>query len=227
MQYALDGIFNAVVTAPINKEGFAMAGIPYQGHTEYIANLCGRDNFGMMLIGGKLKVMLVTRHIALRNVSDAVSKEKIIIAAELAHKALKWLGIKQPKILVCGLNPHCGDGGLLGDEEAKVIKPAVAILRKKRINVEGPIAGDVAFYRALKDKYCAVLAMYHDQGLAPLKTVAFDKGINLTLGLPIIRTSPDHGTAFNIAGKNLANPSSMISAIELAIRLAKNPNPFK
>jgi 4-hydroxythreonine-4-phosphate dehydrogenase len=224
---ALNGIFQAIVTAPISKESFALAKIPYPGHTEYIADLCGRTKFGMMLIGGNLKVMLVTRHISLAKVALTISRKEICTAVELANKALKWFGVKNPVIGVCGLNPHCGDGGLLGNEEHTIIKPALQLLKKKGIAAEGPIAGDVAFYQAIQGKYQAVVAMYHDQGLAPLKTVAFDNGVNLTLGLPIIRTSPDHGTAFDIAGKNKAEPSSMISAIETAIQLAKRPNPFK
>ena len=216
----LDGELDAMVTAPICKEGLKLAGIDYPGHTEMIAELTGTKRYGMMLMGKGLRVMLATRHLPLRAVADALTKENILEAIELTGEALKWFGLDNGRIGVCGLNPHAGDGGALGNEEATVIAPAIASARAKGFNAIGPVPADVIFYQALNKQYDAVVAMYHDQGLGPLKMHAFDCGVNLTLGLPIIRTSPDHGTAFNIAGKNIAKPESMIAAIETAIQLA-------
>jgi len=216
----LDGELDAMVTAPICKEGLKLAGVDYPGHTEMIAELTGTKRYGMMLMGKGLRVMLATRHLPLRAVADALTKENILEAIELTGEALKWFGLDNGRIGVCGLNPHAGDGGALGNEEATVIAPAIASARAKGFNAIGPVPADVIFYQALNKQYDAVVAMYHDQGLGPLKMHAFDCGVNLTLGLPIIRTSPDHGTAFNIAGKNIAKPESMIAAIETAIQLA-------
>jgi 4-hydroxythreonine-4-phosphate dehydrogenase len=216
----LDGELDAMVTAPICKEGLKLAGIDYPGHTEMIAELTGTKRYGMMLMGKGLRVMLATRHLPLRDVADALTKENILEAIELTGEALKWFGLDNGRIGVCGLNPHAGDGGALGTEEAKIIAPAIASARAKGFNAIGPVPADVIFFQALEKQYDAVVAMYHDQGLGPVKMHAFDCGVNLTLGLPIIRTSPDHGTAFNIAGKNIAKPDSMIAAIETAIALA-------
>ena len=223
----LDGELDAMVTAPICKEGLKLAGVDYPGHTEMIAELTGTKRYGMILMGKGLRVMLATRHLPLRAVSDALTKESILEAIELTGEALKWFGLDNDRIGVCGLNPHAGDGGALGTEEAKVIAPAIAAARAKGFNAIGPVPADVIFSQALQRQYDAVVAMYHDQGLGPLKMHAFDCGVNLTLGLPIIRTSPDHGTAFNIAGKDVAKPDSMIAAIETAIQLAGKPNPWK
>jgi 4-hydroxythreonine-4-phosphate dehydrogenase len=216
----LAGELDAMVTAPICKEGLKLAGVDYPGHTEMIAELTGTKRYGMMLMGKGLRVMLATRHLPLRAVADALTKENILEAIELTGEALKWFGLDNGRIGVCGLNPHAGDGGALGTEETKIIAPAIAAARAKGFNAIGPVPADVIFYQALNKQYDAVVAMYHDQGLGPLKMHAFDCGVNLTLGLPIIRTSPDHGTAFNIAGKNIAKPDSMIAAIETAIALA-------
>jgi 4-hydroxythreonine-4-phosphate dehydrogenase len=223
----LDGELDAMVTAPICKEGLKLAGVNYPGHTEMIAELTGTKRYGMMLMGKGLRVMLATRHLPLRAVAAALTKESVLEAIELTGEALKWFGLENGRIGVCGLNPHAGDGGALGAEEGKIIAPAIEAACAKGFNVTGPVPADVIFFQALEEQFDAVVAMYHDQGLGPLKMHAFDCGVNLTLGLPIVRTSPDHGTAFNIAGKDIAKPDSMIAAIETAIQLAGVSNPWK
>ena len=217
----LDGELDAMVTAPICKEGLKLAGINYPGHTEMIADLTGTHRYGMMLMGKGLRVMLVTRHLPLRDVADALTQRNILEAIELTSEALDAFGIETGRIGVCGLNPHAGDGGALGTEEAEIIFPAIEAAQANGLNVAGPVPADVIFFQALEKKYDAVVAMYHDQGLGPLKMHAFNCGVNVTLGLPIIRTSPDHGTAFDIAGKDIADPGSMIAAIETAISLVR------
>jgi 4-hydroxythreonine-4-phosphate dehydrogenase len=217
----LDGELDAMVTAPICKEGLKLAGIHYPGHTEMIAELTGCNRYGMMLMGNGLRVTIATRHLPLREVADALTQENVLEAIELTGEALDRFGFKNGRIGVCGLNPHAGDGGALGDEEIRIIAPAIETACAKGFNAIGPIPADVIFFQCLEDRFDAVVAMYHDQGLGPLKMHAFDCGVNLTLGLPIIRTSPDHGTAFDIAGKGVAKPDSMIAAIETAIALAK------
>lgn len=221
IKLASSGIIDALVTAPINKESLLKAGIPYAGHTEILANITKTKKFAMMLAGGKLRVILVTRHIPIKDVVKELTKEKVLTAIELAYNASKHLNIPKPRIGVCGLNPHSGEGGAMGDEEIKIIIPAIEKSHKAGINVTGPYASDTIFYKALKGHYDFVVAMYHDQGLIPLKTLYFDEGVNVTLGLPFIRTSPDHGTAYDIAGKGIANPKSMEEAIKLAIRMNK------
>jgi 4-hydroxythreonine-4-phosphate dehydrogenase len=223
----LAGELDAMVTAPICKEGLKLAGFNWPGHTEMIAGLTGTKRYGMMLTGKELRVMLVTRHLPLRAVADALTKENVLEAIELTGEALNWFGITNGRIGVCGLNPHAGDGGTLGDEEQTIVLPAIEAARAKGFNAIGPVPADVIFYQALSNQFDAVVAMYHDQGLGPLKMHAFDCGVNLTLGLPIVRTSPDHGTAFDIAGQGIANPGSMIAAIETAIELSKSSNPWK
>lgn len=220
-----DGV-DAMVTAPICKEGFHKAGINVPGHTEYLAELTNTRSFGMMLMGGGLRVMLVTRHIPISDVPSSLTRKKIREHIELTGEALKLFGIKNGRIGVCGLNPHAGDGGVIGREEIELIYPAIKAARKKGFSVSDAVPADTIFYQALKGQYDAVVAMYHDQGLGPLKMIGFDEGINVTLGLPIIRTSPDHGTAFGIAGKNQASAGSMKNAIALAIDLAGKPNPW-
>ncbi|MDD3275948.1 MAG: 4-hydroxythreonine-4-phosphate dehydrogenase PdxA [Kiritimatiellales bacterium] len=222
----LDGELDAMVTAPICKEGLKRAGVNYPGHTEMIAELTGTKRYGMMLMGKGLRVTIATRHLPLREVADALTKENILEAIELTGEALDRFGFKNGRIGVCGLNPHAGDGGALGDEEATIIAPAIEAARAKGFNAIGPVPADVIFFQTLEKQYDAVVAMYHDQGLGPLKMHAFDCGVNLTLGLPIVRTSPDHGTAFDIAGKEVAKPDSMIAAIETAIQLAQRSNPW-
>jgi 4-hydroxythreonine-4-phosphate dehydrogenase len=220
------GRFDAMVTAPICKEGLHKAGIQAPGHTEMLAALTGTRRFAMMLFGGPLRVVLVTRHLPLADVPAAVTKGRVMEAIRITGEALPWLGCRRARIAVCGLNPHAGDGGELGREEIDVIDPAVRKARRQGINVVGPVPADAVFYHAVKGKYDAVVAMYHDQGLGPLKMLAFDVGVNVTLGLPIVRTSPDHGTAFDIAGRNKADPSSMIEAIRWAAKLARRKNPW-
>ena len=223
----LSGELDAMVTAPICKEGFHKAGINVPGHTEYLAELTNTKNFGMMLMGGGLRVMLVTRHIPISGVPAALTKKNIREHIKLTGQALNLFGIKNGKIGVCGLNPHAGDGGVLGREEIELINPAIRAARKNGYNVSDAVPADTIFFQALDGQYDAVVAMYHDQGLGPLKMIGFDEGINVTLGLPIIRTSPDHGTAFGIAGKNQASAKSMKNAITLAIEMAEKPNPWK
>ncbi len=220
VQGCLSGEIDAIVTAPICKEGLQKAGIPWPGHTEMIAAMTGCKRYGMMLMGKGLRVMLVTRHLPLREVADAVTQENILEAIELTGEALDQLGIENGRIGVCGLNPHAGDGGALGNEESERIVPAMEAARADGLNLTGPVPADTIFFEAQKH-YDAIVAMYHDQGLAPLKMHAFDCGVNWTVGLPIIRTSPDHGTAFGIAGQDKASPDSMIAAIETAVALAK------
>lgn len=218
VQGCLAGELDGMVTAPICKEGLKLAGIHWPGHTEMIAAMTGCKRYGMMLMGKGLRVMLATRHLPLRDVADALNKDNVLEAIELTGEALDQLGIDNGRIGVCGLNPHAGDGGALGDEEVEVIAPAIEAAKKTGLNIAGPIPADTIFFQA-SENYDAIVAMYHDQGLGPLKMHAFDCGVNWTVGLPIIRTSPDHGTAFDIAGKEQAKPDSMIAAIETAIQL--------
>lgn len=226
-QRCLRGEIDAIVTAPVNKESIIRAGHKFVGQTEFLSELAGTRRTAMMLLGtdekGRwLRVALATVHIAIRSVPEKLTAEKITLAVELAAQSCRDLGLTRAKIAVCGLNPHAGEGGEFGDEEITTIGPTVQVLQKRGFDVIGPLSGDTVFHYALKGDFDAVVAMYHDQGLAPLKAVAFDSGINWTLGLPFIRTSPDHGTAYNIAGQGLANPGSMIAAIRLAKQLAKN-----
>jgi 4-hydroxythreonine-4-phosphate dehydrogenase len=217
----------AVVTAPVNKAAIVRAGHRFVGQTELLAKAAKTKRYAMMLLGHDehdrwLRVALVTIHIAMKSVPRKMTAEKIMLAIELAAHACHDLGLPRAKIAVCGLNPHAGEGGEFGDEEIKTILPTVLAAQKNGLDVIGPLSGDTVFHYALRGDYDAVVAMYHDQGLAPLKAVAFDTGVNWTLGLPFIRTSPDHGTAYDIAGKGIANPSSMIAAIRLAKQLARN-----
>lgn len=220
VQLALDRKVDAVVTAPITKETLRMAGYPYPGHTELLAELTGAKEYSMMLTGGGLRVVLATIHVALRDVPGLVRKEGVLRAIRHADGVCRMMGIQEPKVAVCGLNPHAGEAGLFGDEEITEIGPACREARDAGIKVFGPLPADTLFHRALNHEFDAVVAMYHDQGLGPLKMLAFGHAVNVTLGLPIIRTSVDHGTAYDIAGKGIANPDSLVEAIKLAALMA-------
>ena len=220
---ALADELDAIVTAPISKESTHLTGSKYPGHTEMLKDLTGSNQAIMMFEGSKFKVMLVTIHEALSNVPKLISQEKVFSTINITYESLTNLfKITEPKIVVCGLNPHAGESGAFGDEEIKHIIPAVEKAKEKGINIDGPLPADTLFYYAYQGKWDAVIAMYHDQGLIPFKMTSFDDGVNITLGLPIIRTSPDHGTAFDIAWKGIANPSSMTAAIKVAFELARN-----
>jgi len=213
----------AIVTAPVTKESLHLAGIGFPGHTEILAALTGTKEYAMMLIGGKLRVVLVTIHTSLASVPKLITREEVYKKIALtAFWLKKYMGIKKPVIAVSALNPHAGEGGMFGKEEAKEIIPAIIKAKKiAGIDVIGPVVPDTLFYKANRGIYDAVICMYHDQGLIPLKMIAFESGVNVTLGLPIIRTSPDHGTAYDIAGKNQANPKSFIEAARLAVQMAR------
>lgn len=221
----LRGTLDALVTAPVNKEAIVRAGIPFVGQTELLSEQARASRTAMMLLGqddrGRwLRVALATTHVPVKSVAEHLTKEKILTVIELAAQACRDLGLPRSRVAVCGLNPHAGEGGHIGTEEQTTIAPAVKAAQQKGIDVVGPLSADALFYYAYRGDYDAVVAMYHDQGLAPLKMVAFEQGVNWTLGLPFIRTSPDHGTAYDIAGKDKASPSSMLAAIGLAKKLA-------
>jgi 4-hydroxythreonine-4-phosphate dehydrogenase len=213
----LRGDLAGLVTAPISKPLLWRAGYRFAGQTELLAQLANCKRFAMMLVGGPLRVALVTTHVSLRQVTEQITGKKIVEVIALTRQACRRLGVARPRIAVAGLNPHGGEGGMLGDEERRIIAPAV---RRAGPRVTGPCSPDTVFYRAARGEFDAVVAMYHDQGLAPFKLVAFDTGVNVTLGLPFVRTSPDHGTAPDIAGKGIARPDGMIAAINLAAQLA-------
>ena len=219
------GELDAVVTGPIHKARMYEAGFTFPGQTEFFAERCGVKNFAMCLRGGKFTVALVTTHIPLREVPDALRQSEIVRVGLLLADFLRRRSKNAPRIAVAGLNPHAGESGRLGREEIEIIAPAVEELQSKIENREsrivGPISPDTVFHRAAEGEFDAVLCMYHDQGLIPLKVHAFHGGVNVTLGLPFPRTSPDHGTAFEIAGKGIAHPDSMIVAINLAVELAE------
>jgi 4-hydroxythreonine-4-phosphate dehydrogenase len=220
------GELDGLVTAPLSKEAVLRTGRPFTGQTEYLTELAGGPRTGMMLLGqdekGRwLRVMLVTTHVPICRLAAAITPERVEQAARLAAQACAQLGLATCRIAVCGLNPHAGEGGLMGDEEVHVITPALERLRSEGLDLRGPLSGDTVFHAALCGEYDVVVAMYHDQGLAPLKLVAFDTGVNWTVGLPFVRTSPDHGPAYDIAGRGIANPSSMRAALRLARQLAQ------
>lgn len=222
IEFALDGKIDAVVTGPINKEALNSAGIHYSGHTEIFADLTGTKEYAMLLTGGPLKVIHVTTHVSMREACDRIKRERVYSVIKLANKAMIELGIKNPKIAVAGFNAHSGENGLFGDQEIKEIIPAIEEARENGIDVSGPISPDTIFVHCKNGKYDIAVAMYHDQGHIPLKLLDFMGGVNITIGLPIIRTSVDHGTAFGKAGKGTADESSMISAIKMAIDFAYN-----
>lgn len=211
----------AMATAPISKEALKAAGYPDTGHTTLLARRTGTERPVMMLAGERLKVVLVTIHKAMREVPGLLTVEGIAHTAQVTHDSLRrYWGIAAPRLAVCGLNPHAGEGGLFGDEEGRIIAPAVEQLKAQGIAAEGPLPPDTVFWRATRGHFDAVVCMYHDQGLIPLKLLHFEDGVNVSLGLPIIRTSVDHGTAYDLAGTGQANPASMIAAVKMAAEMA-------
>jgi 4-hydroxythreonine-4-phosphate dehydrogenase len=233
IQMAMDREINAMVTAPINKESFDLGGYgkKYRGHTEMLADLTGAKKAFMLLASGNLRVIHVTTHVSMRQAVDLIKKERIYNTIHKAYEACQELGIKNPRIGVCGLNPHASDGGIMGTEEIEEIIPAVEKARADGLNVQGPIPGDTIYPRGRAGTFDVIVAMYHDQGHIPVKLMGFlwdgeawseVSGVNITIGLPIIRVSVDHGTAFGKAGKGLANEKSLIDAIDYAILIAEN-----
>ncbi|MBL8979591.1 MAG: 4-hydroxythreonine-4-phosphate dehydrogenase PdxA [Gemmatimonadetes bacterium] len=214
---ALTGEVDGIVTAPLNKQAINLAGFRWPGHTEWLAHLAGDVDVAMMLAADQLRVVLVTTHVPLRAVPQLLTADKIIRAGRVTAEGLRrWWGIEAPRLAVCALNPHAGEAGLFGDEEARIMAPAVAALQ-----AAGPLPADTVFVRAMRGEFDAVLAPYHDVGMTAIKVAAFGRGVNITLGLPFPRTSPDHGTAFDIAGRGAADPASMRQALELAAHLAR------
>jgi len=226
LNFAIDLIkakrIDCLVTGPISKEAINLAGYKYSGHTEYLKRKTKAKKIAMMFVAGKLRVSLVTRHLSLRQAIEKIDSKKIFEAIMLTHNSLKkQFRIKNPRIGVCGLNPHAGEAGLFGSEEEKIILPAIQEAKRRYGEITGPFAADTIFHQALNNKFDAVIAMYHDQGLIPLKTLFSKMAVNVTLGLPFVRTSPSHGTAFDIAGRNIADPTSMKEAIKLASHLCQ------
>lgn len=223
VRLCLSGGADAMVTGPITKEAARLAGFPYPGHTEFIAHLTGAGDYRMMLGGSDLKVVLVTIHVPLKEVPSLVTVESVYKTVRVTNDAFRRdFGMEDPRIAVCGLNPHAGEGGMFGSEEAEKIVPAIERARGEGMNVTGPLPADTVFYRAARKRdFDAVVAMYHDQGLGPLKLLHFEDGVNATLGLPIIRTSVDHGTAYDIAWKGVAGHESMVAAVEMAAGMAE------
>lgn len=215
------GTVDAIATAPINKLAFSMAGLPWKGHTDLLAHLTGRRHVAMLFWSGPLRVVLATVHVPLAEVPQLLTRELVRDTIDLTMAELPSFGVARPRMAVAGLNPHAGEDGLLGGEEARVLTPAVEEARTRGLDVTGPIPGDTVFVRASRGEFDVVLACYHDQGLIPVKLLAFGKAVNVTLGLPIVRTSVDHGTAFDIAGRNQADPGSLVEAVRLAARLAQ------
>ena len=217
---AMDGSIGALVTAPINKEALSAAGIPYPGHTEMLADKAGGRQVAMMLANDELRTVLVTIHCSLRDAIDRADFDAQMRAIRLAQDGGRRLGLAAPRIAVAGLNPHAGEGGLFGDEEIEIIAPAIAAAREEGIDVTGPWPGDTVFMQARQGRFDIVVAQYHDQGLIPVKYMGLEQGVNITLGLPFVRTSPDHGTAFDIAGQGIADPASLLTAIRYAEEMA-------
>lgn len=209
-----------IVTAPINKEIIHAAGYEFSGHTELLARLTKTRHYGMMLVGGGLRVLLATIHMPLKKAISSLTVEKVHEKILLAHRAMLALGIRRPRIALAGLNPHAGEGGLFGKEESTILEPAVLKARRIGIEVSDPLPPDTVFYWAKEGRYDVVVALYHDQGLIPVKVLSFGQAVNVTVGLPFVRTSVDHGTAYDIAGKGKADPRSLLAAIQTAAELA-------
>jgi len=223
VEMSLKGEIDAIVTAPLNKEAMNLAGYDYAGHTEILADLTNTEDYAMMLVAGKLRVVHVTTHVSMRQACSLIKKDRVLTTIKLTNEAVKGLGLPNPKIAVAGLNPHAGEAGMFGDEETKEISPAIEDAKRMGMNVVGPMPPDTVFLRASKEEYDAVVAMYHDQGHIPVKMLGFESGVNVTIGLPIIRTSVDHGTAYRRAGLRLGtgDPTSLEEAIKLAVQMAK------
>ena len=219
------GRIDAIATAPINKEAFALAGIPFKGHTDLLANLTNSAQAVMMFYSEPLRVVLATVHVALRDVPGLLTAELLDSIVDLTARELPRFGYPQPRLALAGLNPHAGEHGVIGDEDDAVLRPAVERARGRGVDITGPWPGDTVFGRAARGEFDAVIACYHDQGLIPVKLLAFGRAVNVTLGLPIVRTSVDHGTAFDIAGQGVADPSSLIEAVRLAAKLTMSPKP--
>jgi 4-hydroxythreonine-4-phosphate dehydrogenase len=213
---ALAGEVSAIVTGPAEKRALHLAGYRYPGHTEWLAALAGGVDVAMMLASDRLRVVLVTTHIPLKDVPRALTVERVMTTGRITRQALRsWWGIAEPRLALCALNPHAGEGGLFGDEDETVLGPAA-----HGLGAAGPLPADTVFVRAMRGEFDAVLAPYHDVGMTAIKVASFGRGVNVTLGLPFVRTAPDHGTAFDIAGKGIADPGSMRAAVELAVKLA-------
>ncbi len=222
VELAQSGEVDGIVTAPLHKQAMHRAGFGYPGHTELLAEKTGTTNYAMMFVADNLRVILVTIHCALRRALDTISRDMVLEKIRLAQQAMLSLGTECPRIAIAGINPHAGEGGMFGREEAEILEPAINDARAEGINALGPYPADTVFDRALKGQFDIVVAMYHDQGLIPVKLVGFEKGVNITLGLPFVRTSVDHGTAFGKAWEWRADPGSMIAAIELAARMVSS-----
>ncbi len=223
---ALSGEVDAIATAPLNKEAMRVAGFPYDGHTELLAVKTGTKVYTMMLASGEFRVFHVSTHVSLRGAIERAKKARVLQVIELAYREIQRLGVAEPRLAVAGLNPHAGEHGLFGDEEIHEIAPAVEEGRARGWNVSGPISPDTVFARAKRGDFDGVVAMYHDQGHIPFKMTEFELGVNVTVGLPIIRTSVDHGTAYDIAGKGVADPKNMVQAIVLAAEMARRRVPL-
>ncbi len=220
VELCLAGEISVIVTAPLNKAAMHSAGHHFDGHTELLAHLTDAKSSFMLLAGDKLNAVHVTTHMSLRNAAEKPTIERVLATIRAGHEHFRELGYERPRIAVAGLNPHCGEGGIFGDEESTRIAPAIEAAKREGMDVQGPISGDTVFYRALKGEFDLVVAQYHDQGHIPTKLIAFDETVNVSLGLPIRRTSVDHGTAFDIAWKGIANNTNMKSAIAYARRMA-------
>jgi 4-hydroxythreonine-4-phosphate dehydrogenase len=220
VEAARSGEVAAMATAPVNKLAFAKAGLPWKGHTDLLAHLCEAPRVAMMFHAPQLKVVLLTVHVPLSEVSAQITPERVEQAIALTVEAMGRFGVARPRLALAGLNPHAGEHGVIGSEDDRVLAPAVRRAQDAGIAIEGPIPGDTVFVRATRGEFDCVIACYHDQGLIPVKLLAFGTAVNVTIGLPIIRTSVDHGTAFDIAGRNVADPGSMIAAVKLAAEMA-------
>lgn len=215
------GTVDAIATAPINKEAFALAGLPWKGHTDLLAHLTHTARVAMMFHSEPLRVVLATVHVPLAEVPRALTRETVEFTIDLTARELPRFGYTRPRLALAGVNPHAGEHGVIGREDEEVLRPAVDASRSRGVDVTGPWPGDTVFARAVRGEFDAVVACYHDQGLIPVKLLAFGTAVNVTLGLPIVRTSVDHGTAFDIAGRGVADPSSLVEAIRLAARLVR------